>query len=269
MSNSTSLTEMESVVRFYADEQGLSFRAALEFLSTRRSLAVAAQLLGLDKPRCLGEYLDRHGYSVPLHHAHRGKEKEVGLIPPAREVTEAQGSAKPKERAEKEGEPMESVAVGITREAYLARRRAGETRNAIATSLGFRNSSYLGSVIKQWGLPVTVAAEDALLQTMDVWVDEPQDVAVQEAVDEGIGQPNKEPPHCLVLHIPYPDDWQFQICAEGAGSLDQTADAALSALMAALVEVVTVTQVLTGREDVSEYVQGFFTRRLDRLLRVL
>jgi hypothetical protein len=260
---------MESVVRFYADEQGLSFRAAMEFLSTRRSLAVAAQLLGLDKPSCLGEYLDRHGYAVPLCRTHQGKEKKVGLIPPVREVTEAQGSAKPKERAkEEEGEPMESVAVGITREAYLARRRAGETRNAIATSLGFRNSSYLGAAIKQWGLPVTVAAEDALLQTMDVRADEPQDVAVQEAVDEGIGQPNQDRAHCLVLHIPYPDDWKFQICAEASGPLDQTADAALSALMDALVEVVTVTQVLTGREDVSEYVQGFFTRRLDRLLTV-
>lgn len=250
-----SLTEMESVVRYYATEQGMSFRAAMEFLSTRRTLTVAAQLLGLDKPSCLGEYLDRHGYSVPQSALHRGRQEK------------ADGS-RTKRRKKGRGDELMSAA-NITRETYLARRRAGETRNAIATSLGLRNSSYLRTAIKQWGLPASSAEESAMLQVMGAKEEEPSVTDGTHTTDEEITSTDSDRSSaCLVLHIPYPESWKFQICAEGTAPVDQTADAALSALIAALVEVTAATKALTGREDVSEFVQGFFTRRLDRLLTV-
>lgn len=190
--------DFERTIRGYAAEMDMEFRDAVSWLSKRPSLSVAANFLGMehtpgDVLRQLGKFLDKHGYTVPklsgdLSNKEKGLPGTVGAKRREHEekangdVATSRLSTVEKEqyRTVNKGKPTEKppVIVGqglqrrnegestvgtmtLTREEYLAERKAGKSNSDIARAQGITGPALVYHLNK-WGLKDSGSVEKEL-----------------------------------------------------------------------------------------------------------
>lgn len=159
--------DWETLIRDYARENDMSFSLAMRWCSNRRSLQVAAELMGIDvigrhdtEPNerigartmlnQLGAFLNHKGYSVPrlfeIGHESFDRSEIVEHNQPTEEVIEMRND--------------------ITKEQYLELRLSGLGRSHAQRKLGVNPATFY-AFLTQWGIK-DKAVEDKLLEEMRI-----------------------------------------------------------------------------------------------------
>lgn len=162
--------DFESVLRRYGQENDMTFSKVLKFVSTRKSLCVAGELLGITTTRDvltqLGSFLAAKGYMVPkLKDATADpieRRKSIAAISNKKAAAPNPGLvSNGSTRQSKKSSDTSGGKFHLTKEQYLHNRLAGKKRSAIARTQKVSDATLLYH-LKKWGIKDPVVEEAAM-----------------------------------------------------------------------------------------------------------